>query len=72
MSFNLAHIIASMSPLSLAIAGVLMVMAVLSVGVTVERVSYAAGFRVAVAGAACGLLLFWWFERRAVGGGGMM
>ncbi|HZP34860.1 MAG TPA: MFS transporter [Methylomirabilota bacterium] len=44
----------------------------LLVGVTVERVSYAAGFRVAVAGAACGLLLFRWFERRAVGGGGMM
>jgi biopolymer transport protein ExbB len=37
MSFNLAHIIASMSPLSLAIAGVLLVMAILSVGVTVER-----------------------------------
>lgn len=37
MSFNLGHIIASMSPLSLLIAGVLMVMAILSIGVTVER-----------------------------------
>jgi biopolymer transport protein ExbB len=37
MSFNLSHIIASMSPLSLLIAGVLVVMAILSVGVAVER-----------------------------------
>jgi biopolymer transport protein ExbB len=37
MSFNIGHIIASMSPLSLAIACVLMVMAVLSIGVGVER-----------------------------------
>lgn len=37
MSFNLSHVIASMSPLSLVIAGVLMVMAILSVGVAVER-----------------------------------
>lgn len=37
MSFNLSHIFASMSPLSLLIAGVLLVMAILSVGVTVER-----------------------------------
>lgn len=37
MSFNLSHIIASMSPLSLLIAGVLLVMAILAVGVTVER-----------------------------------
>lgn len=37
MSFDIGHILASMSPLSLLIAGVLMVMAVLSVGVAVER-----------------------------------
>lgn len=37
MSFNLGHVIASMSPLSLLIAGVLLVMAILSVGVAVER-----------------------------------
>jgi biopolymer transport protein ExbB len=37
MSFNISHIITSMSPLSLAIALVLVVMAVLSVGVGVER-----------------------------------
>jgi biopolymer transport protein ExbB len=37
MSFNIGHIIASMSPLSLAIALVLVVMAVLSIGVAVER-----------------------------------
>jgi biopolymer transport protein ExbB len=37
MSFNLSHIIGSMSPLSLLIAGVLMVMAILSIGVAVER-----------------------------------
>jgi biopolymer transport protein ExbB len=37
MSFNIGHIIASMSPLSLAIAMVLVVMAVLSIGVAVER-----------------------------------
>jgi biopolymer transport protein ExbB len=37
MSFNLGHIITSMSPLSLLIAGVLLVMAILSIGVTVER-----------------------------------
>jgi MFS family permease len=34
------------------------------VGVTVERVSYAAGFRVAAAGALLGLLLFVLAERR--------
>jgi len=44
----------------------------LLVGVTVERLSYAAGYRTAVVGAACGLLLFLWFERRAAGAGGMM
>jgi MFS family permease len=44
----------------------------LLVGVTVERLSYAAGYGVAAAGAACGLLLFVWFERRAAGAGGMM
>jgi hypothetical protein len=38
----------------------------------VERLSYAAGYRTAVVGAACGLLLFLWFERRAAGAGGMM
>jgi MFS family permease len=37
------------------------------VGVTVERVSYAAGFRVAGAGALLGLLLFVLAERRATG-----
>ncbi len=37
MSFDIAHIIASMSPLSKAIALVLVVMAVLSIGVAVER-----------------------------------
>jgi MFS family permease len=37
------------------------------VGVTVERVSYAAGFRVAAAGALLGLLLFVLAERRATG-----
>jgi MFS family permease len=37
------------------------------VGVTVERVSYAAGFRVAAAGALLGLLLFVLAERRASG-----
>lgn len=37
MSFNIGHIIASMSPLSLGIALVLVVMAVLSIGVAVER-----------------------------------
>jgi biopolymer transport protein ExbB len=37
MSFNIGHIITSMSPLSLAIALVLVVMAVLSIGVAVER-----------------------------------
>lgn len=37
MSFNIGHILTSMSPLSLLIAGVLMVMAILSVGVAVER-----------------------------------
>jgi MFS family permease len=44
----------------------------LLVGVTVERLSYAAGYGLAAAGAACGLLLFLWFERRAGGAGGMM
>ena len=44
----------------------------LLVGVTVERLSYAAGYRTAAVGAACGLLLFLWFERRAAGAGGMM
>jgi MFS family permease len=39
----------------------------LLVGVTVERVSYAAGFRVAAAGALLGLLLFVLAERRATG-----
>src|SRR5690606_20458250 len=37
MSFNLGHVIASMSPLSLLIAGVLAFMAIVSVGVAVER-----------------------------------
>jgi biopolymer transport protein ExbB len=37
MSFNIGHIISSMSPLSLLIAGVLFVMAILAIGVTVER-----------------------------------
>lgn len=44
----------------------------LLVGVTVERLSYGAGYRMAAAGAACGLLLFLWFERRAAGAGGIM
>ena len=44
----------------------------LLIGVTVEHLSYAAGFWLAMAGAACGLLLFLWFERRAAGAGGMM
>ncbi len=39
----------------------------LLVGVTVERVSYAAGFRLAAAGALLGLLLFVLAERRATG-----
>lgn len=37
MSFNLGHMLATMSPLSLLIAGTLMVMAILAIGVTVER-----------------------------------
>jgi biopolymer transport protein ExbB len=37
MSFNIAHILTSMSPISLAILGVLVVMAIASVGVAVER-----------------------------------
>lgn len=37
MSFNLIDIITHMSPLSLMIAGVLLVMAILSIGVAVER-----------------------------------
>jgi biopolymer transport protein ExbB len=37
MSFDLVHIFSTMSPLSKAIFGVLLLMAVLSIGVTVER-----------------------------------
>src|SRR5262245_32688696 len=37
MSFDLVHIFTTMSPLSKAIFGVLLLMAVLSIGVTVER-----------------------------------
>ncbi len=37
MSFNLAHIYASMSPLSKGIFVVLLVMAIMSIGVTIER-----------------------------------
>jgi len=39
------------------------------VGLTVERVSYAAGFRVAAGGALLGLVLFVLAERRAIGRG---
>ena len=39
------------------------------VGLTVERVSYAAGFQVAAGGALLGLVLFVLAERRAIGRG---
>jgi dipeptide/tripeptide permease len=39
----------------------------LLIGFTVERISYAAGFRVAAAGALLGLALFVLAERRAGG-----
>ena len=39
------------------------------VGVTVERVSYAAGFHAAAGGALLGLVLFVIAERRPAGGG---